>query len=447
MKRIFVSLLLSFICISVQAGEIRKAKITWREVSDAVKYDFEISASPQMDPLIQRKNYDSAPVSLELEPGTYYFRVRGIDKSGAPGPWSEVTGFVVNPAAPAQVNPDDKEKFEKKIPEAGIRFKWKSGVSGSKYVIQIQDKKGMLFKRNVNATDFSWRPAAPGEYKWRVGYETPAGDEWGPWRSFSVTKIGIEGEAAIPEPAKPIAEPAPPPALPSDDDYGKGRGSEWSVLGRVGESAVAYSGTDKDSGKIASGSAIVGFVSAELRWRQGKPAGDLWTWSGALNFEMIKQSVLDTDFYLPRGNLRVFYGKETGPWRYGPFFQVGASESAIFIVETATTAIEGKVLRQNAGVGPFATFRSGKVLVSGIVNLRMDVGGNSTAIPNPLNSSLGFEAGVGVVAALTPTLQIESRLRLLQETYDWTPAKGGAGGDSSLSDTFIILDVGVGWRF
>ena len=48
---------------------------------------------------------------------------------------------------------------------------------------------------------------------------------------------------------------------------------------------------DKDSGKIASGSAIVGFVSAELRWRQGKPAGDLWTWSGAPGLGRVRGGV------------------------------------------------------------------------------------------------------------------------------------------------------------
>ena len=452
---------LSFALICGQIGvgdyasgaEARKVKINWREVQDASEYDFEVSKTPEMDPLLDRHTYKDTTVQLKLPPGTYYFRVRGLDKTESPGPWSEVQGFVVNAAGPEMASPDDGEIFEKKLPDKGIEFKWKSGARGSKYVIEFLDGKDAVYKINVKGTDIYWRPPHPGDFTWRVGFETPSGEEWGKLR-----KITVKREALFDPPPKPITiiktihdapvSTAPESPFGTDPDNNQARPSEWSLIGRLAQAVVAYSATDQDTGLASSGAALVGVYNAELRYRARKLLNQKWTWSGAVNFELIKQSVLDTDFTLPRFFGRVFYGKESGNWRYGPFLQLGAGKAGIFVVQSSASARQATVSRTNFGLGGFASYRAApNFLLSGLLLLRMDSGGDApNAIPNPLSNSIGFEGGFGVGVNLNTKLSLEARLRAIQETYAWQPAKVGLP-NSSLTDLFIILDVGLGYRF
>jgi hypothetical protein len=60
---------------------------------------------------------------------------------------------------------------------------------------------------------------------------------------------------------------------------------------------------------------------------------------------------------------------------------------------------------------------------------------------------MGWEVGFGAVLQLSPTLMIEGRLRGLREAYAWKPTSASAAGDSSQTNTFIILDLGLGYRF
>jgi hypothetical protein len=419
----------------------RKVKMAWRETENAVKYDVELAESADMDPLLERRNFSGTEGSFQLRPGTYYFRVRGVDKSDAPGPWSEVQGFVVNPSAPRLVTPEDGKVFGKKLPEDGIELGWKAGIRGSEYKLQIDDKRGSVLMRTVRGTEISWMPEVPGTYKWRVGFSTATGDEWSKFRSFTVGKSAVQRDpASVPEaPARSGAE------FDGKDDLN--RKSEWWGIARLAQAVVAYNGQDQDLGTHSSGAELVGMYSAELRWRGGRTPASDWTYSGSLNLEIVHQSVLGTSFTLPRGYLRAFYAKESGRWRTGPFLQVGAGQSGIFLVEDPTHARRATVTRQGAGFGGVAVYRPAATLaLSALAVVREDFGGNSPQLPNPLNPNLAYEAGFGVVVNVSPRAMLEGRLRLLEESFSWQPLMAGAGA-SSMSNTFVIFDVGVGFRF
>jgi hypothetical protein len=418
----------------------RKVKIAWREVENAVKYDFELSRVPEMDPVIEKKEYKDLEAALQLKPGTYYFRVRGIDKADSPGPWSEVQAFAVNPAPPKLLQPDEGKVFAELLTGDGIRLKWKAGFKGSEYLFQLEDRSGSIVKRGVRGTEFAWMPQEPGEYRWRVGFETPTGEEWSKYRSFTVDKKAV--------PSRVTASPLMAGDVAVDmDDESEARPAEWSMIGRIAQSIVAYTVDDKDLNNNSSGAALVGLVSAELRWRGPRAAGQKWTWSGSANFEMIRQIVLGTEFLMPRGYVRGFYGQETGRWRLGPFLQVHAGESGIFIVDGSTSARKAKVGRVGGALGMVAVYRpAGGLALSALGLVRMDTGGGDAVLPNPLSSSMGFEAGFGTVFFLSPRMLLEGRLRALSESYKWQAAGAGLG-TSSMSNLFLIIDVGLGYKF
>ncbi len=415
----------------------RKVKIAWREVPGSSKYDFELANNPDMDPKMERKEFKNTEAPLNLKPGTYYFRIRGIDSSGAPGPWSDVQGFVVNPGPPRLVKPEDKTVFTKPIEGEKLHLTWTSGIKGSEYHLAIEDKNGVVLKRTVNETEFYWKPMEAGDYKWRVGYETPTGQEWSKYKAFTVKADAMPwlkfaaGASVVIDEEKEIREE---------------RKSEFSVIGRLAQSVAAYSSEDKDLGTQSSGAALVGVYSAEVRWRGGKNAGQKWTFSGSLNFELFKQVVLNQSFGLTKISGRLFYGKETGQWRAGPFLHYGMNKTGVFIAKSATTSRNAVVSRSAPGLGGYAVFRPAQAIsLSAIFMLRMDGGSTAPEIPTPIASSMGWETGFGMVLGISPSMFLEGRLRAINESTKWEAANGK--GTSFMSTTFILGDVGVGYRF
>ena len=226
----------------------------------------------------------------------------------------------------------------------------------------------------------------------------------------------------------------------------QGAPSEFWLIGRVAESVVAYAFDDPDLKNKASGAAVVGFISAEGRYRRGRRPSEKYTLSGSVNFEMIRQTVLGTDFNLPRGYARGFYTMGEENLRFGPFLQLQAGKSGIFEVVNETTAKKFTVMRYGFAIGGVGVLRSTQtVALSARGLIRMDFGGSDPQLPNPLVASIGYELGFGVVVGLTPRIMLEGRLRNLQESYAWKPAVGGST-NSTNSNSFILLDVGVGYK-
>jgi len=444
----------------VHADETRKVTLAWRQVTDALKYQLEIASSAEMDPLVESKEFIAMTGQVHLKPGTYYFRVRGIDKDASPGPWSEVEGFVVNPAPPVHVIPDEGQVFKEPLQDKDVKFAWKSGIKGSKYLFEVRDKKGVLLKRNVTGTNYEWKPEQAGKYAWRVGFETPAGDEWSKYRTIEFApsafpkpeKAGLVVTEKILTDGKAMPTPAGIQYVDMNRMYFEqeekvARLPEWSVLGRLGQAIIAYSGLDKDTGAQPSSSGIVGFISAEVRWRGAKAIGQKWTWSAAMNFEMIRQTVISTTFQLPRFYGRVFYGKEEGKTRIGPFLQLGYGQSGLFIVDTPTSARTESITRQSIGLGGAIIYRTSPTFsISALLLLRRDMGGTASIIPNPLKGTMSTEAGFGVWLGITRSMGLEGRVRLLQEKFAWDPA-GTYSDDSYLNNTFVIMDVGLSFKF
>lgn len=391
-----------------------------------------------MDPLLIKRVFDASSATVELEPGTYYFRVRGLDDGGIPGPWSEVQGFVVNPKPPLLSKPANKSVFSDRLPSEGIQFEWEAGIDGSKYQLEIKDKRGVVVSRGVNGTEFFWMPLNPGVYSWRVGFETQgSGVEWGkPWM-FLVRDRAL---ASIQSRSEKNDE--------AMDDIDHGSSGDLSLIGRLAQSVAAYSVNDTQRSAQNSGAALVAFASVELRWRLPRPVGRAWLWSGSLNLEAIRQTVLGTTFVMPRGYVRLFYTRrERSRWRVGPFLHASAGQGGVFITDNTTDTVKTKVSRTGLGGGAVAVYEAAKSLHFSVLGLlRMDFGGSSSDLSNEtLKSKMGFEAGFGTVLGLSPSWLLEGRLRVQQEPYSWVNKN-----DSNLSSytaTFVLMDIGLGYRF
>jgi|GEM_PF-7078616 len=417
---------------SVWASGERKATIAWKEVEGVKEFEFQLSTNAKMDPVKVQKKISGVKVEVNLEPGTYYFRVRGIDAEGSAGPWAEVQGFVVTPKAPALTSPDDGKTYGT-VPHDGIPLAW-DGVGGKDgFLLEVADANGIVLKRTVQQNKFAWTPTVSGKYKWRVGAESAMRTDWTPYRSFEATV------KAVSAPTMFVAE--------VEENKDAGAPSSTSVIFRWAQSVLAYSARDQDKGIAATGSAVVALLSAELRWRAKRSGNSPWVLSGSLNFEMIRQTVFMQTFSMPRGYLRAFFTKGKEQWRAGPFIHLGMGQGGIFIAQGATTGVSTKVMRTGMGLGGVAVYQIAPTAYLSMLGLlRLDSGGTSPQIPTKVGSVLGYEVGFGVVLSLSESMLLEGRIRGQKEGYVWAPANGSSI-NSFQNNTFLIVDLGIGFKF
>lgn len=427
---IFLLFLLTEVCLASP----RKVTIRWLSVKNASQYDIQISSKAEMIPTLHQKKSKDTSLSLLLSPGTYFFRVRAIRSSGLPGPWTDVEGFTVNENPPLLKEPQDKRGFRKPLPPAGVTFRWSRGRSGTKHFIEIKDKSGTVLDREVDEDSLVWAPPRPGKYRWRVGFESASRKEWSSWRRFFVSKKALKGVSRI---------------ATLEAEWWKERDVPAGVMiiARGAQSITSYESTDTSSGSstTSSGAALSGAGSLELRWWAGKAKNALGMFSGSFNAELLRQTVLSQTFNLPRAYTRLFYTMGTPQWRAGPFIHAHYGQGVIFIVKNNTTASSATVTRYGGGAGGVAVYKPTPTLGLSLLGmLRYDMGGSSSFTGN-IDPTLGWEFGFGVVFDLTTWLQLEGRTRAQRETYEWTPS--GASSKSSMINTFIIFDFGVGLKF
>jgi hypothetical protein len=89
--------------VDVAAG-LNGPAFDWYEPEPGLTYELQIAENAQFITVVLSKT-GIPPASYTIKPnealaeGTYYWRVRGVDKASNAGPWSEVGVFVVKVAA------------------------------------------------------------------------------------------------------------------------------------------------------------------------------------------------------------------------------------------------------------------------------------------------------------------------------------------------------------
>ncbi len=196
---LFSLMFVFFVSESGFASE-RTVKFSWRAISRARIYEFELGQERELSVPLHKNTVSEPEIKLKLRVGSYFYRIRGIDEDGAPGPWSDLGIVVVNAKVPVPLIPQAKSNVNK-IPEEGIHFQWTRGLKGSKYIFEISYSGTKILTRETDRTEIDWRPELSGPYSWRVGHQIAGEVEWGTFSSFFVIP-----QALPPKPSKPLTQ-------------------------------------------------------------------------------------------------------------------------------------------------------------------------------------------------------------------------------------------------
>ena len=179
----------------------------WAPADDATRYELQTDAGPAF----------SAPATIEtdevvytpadpLEPGLYYWRVRGLNQGegcDAAGEWSTVWSFTIEappgcatPAAPAPAAPDDGATTD----DASPSFAWAPADDATRYELQIDADPAFSAPLIAGTDEVVHTPAdplEPGLYYWRVrglnqGEGCDAAGDWSTVWSFTVEAPPVE---------------------------------------------------------------------------------------------------------------------------------------------------------------------------------------------------------------------------------------------------------------
>lgn len=207
--------------LALAAGDARgdaSVVLRWKPVEDAVSYDVEIGADPELSqPLVRERVAAPGYRWRELPEARCYWRVRGVDARGRAGRWSEVRALE-----PVLLAPEPREPADGTVVAANEQVDLACAPSraAQAYELEVVSDRGEAVpveRRRGAAPRF--RLALPaGRYRWRMRATSRDGvaTRWSPMRRLSVRKNppAADVEAAPtsvrdPEPEAVAAETVP----------------------------------------------------------------------------------------------------------------------------------------------------------------------------------------------------------------------------------------------
>ena len=198
--------------LALAAGDARgdaSVVLRWKPVEDAVSYDVEIGADPELSqPLVRERVAAPGYRWRELPEARCYWRVRGVDARGRAGRWSEVRALEAvllppEPRAPADgtlVAPDEQVELACAPSRAAQEYELE--------VVSDPEDADLVERRRGAAPRF--RLALPaGHYRWRMRATSREGvaTRWSPVRRFSVRKN--PPAAAVEAAPRSVPDPTP----------------------------------------------------------------------------------------------------------------------------------------------------------------------------------------------------------------------------------------------
>ncbi len=149
------------------------ANFAWGTAKGAARYGFEVGASAEMKGQLVRKETEKTAASVELKPGKYFWRARGLESDGQAGAWSEASPVIMLPPRPTDL--------AAKVEGERILANWK-GEAGAYRLELARDARfiQLALKQSAGETKATLQKPEPGEYWLRVitigadGVESPA---------------------------------------------------------------------------------------------------------------------------------------------------------------------------------------------------------------------------------------------------------------------------------
>ena len=173
--------------------------LTWTAVAGAAKYDVQVAS----DPGFAAPVYTATTALTVATPtttigatvdGPIYWRVRGVDASGAPGPYANAQFWRTALPGPALLTPADAAVLS--FPDDPPLLTWSPLAGAAKYIVQIDDAQDFVGATSYTTTNPSLALTAPQvakqPYFWRVQGVTKDGivTAWSLTRSYSTGAIG-----------------------------------------------------------------------------------------------------------------------------------------------------------------------------------------------------------------------------------------------------------------
>lgn len=146
----------------------RESELEWESVPGAKSYEIEI-----LDERSSKANTYKTQEPLwigALTPGDYLMKVRGLDKRGVPGVWSEPQQFKVHLADLVRVAPVAGSKLETNVDESyEMSFKWAAVPGAADYQVMVQSADGKTNKvESTKETGLKIELPVAMDYQWQV---------------------------------------------------------------------------------------------------------------------------------------------------------------------------------------------------------------------------------------------------------------------------------------
>lgn len=146
-------------------GEVRteggRVHLAWLAVAGAAQYELAVGKTPALEaPLIQRR-LEATRTQIELKPGRYHWRVRGLEADGQAGAWSQASPIVLPPEAPSAL--------QARIEGPVIELQWQGQAPA--YRVEMADDAGftrVVQRAETTAPRVQLAKPKAGEYRLRV---------------------------------------------------------------------------------------------------------------------------------------------------------------------------------------------------------------------------------------------------------------------------------------
>jgi hypothetical protein len=447
----------------------RQVELQWEPLDKATQYEFVFGLTPELDKPLYDQKLESTKFRLTLQPGSYFYRVRGFDYQGHPGAWSDTHELNINARPPVLIWPKNEAVLQGNLPDSGIPMEWHSSGQGIRYLIEIKqaDDHGQfnktIVKQEVDGTIFAFFPQDIGRYQWSVHTIGAAGDEPGvPW-VFSV-------EGVIPHGATIEPGMTPKRIVRYVSPWWR---NHWWVWLTYGQSSMNYSIVDQDLRANSSFNGFTGYIAARLNWEWHDPVS--WTGGGTPwiegEIELDRETVLSESIILGRKYLRAgsWYDHWLKSFRFSPTIEGGTRDISIYQPRSTIEAVRSTTTRTDLGLGITGEYDLKQFLSFGVgFVLHFMSGGEGGFVPvsetgdqlspyspraGNLSNSLGSEIDGTTTISLSPRMKIMGRIRFESYSSTWvphfpiSPLTTQPDGLTTFSTQDLSFDVSFGYHF
>lgn len=155
----------SFTVFFVPHAFAKNVKIEWSPIEGAIRYEIKI----KNDSKLSLKKVTEQPLwKGDLDPGVYFYQIRGIDRAHRAGSWTEFKNLAVMPPSPKQNFPPDGAHLDLYDQKVKTVLKWDLVPGVNQYTIELK-KNGVVFSRTpVEGNRLELSGLEAGKYAWSV---------------------------------------------------------------------------------------------------------------------------------------------------------------------------------------------------------------------------------------------------------------------------------------